>query len=104
VNARRPAEGSLREDRPVSSGEGRGHRAEDVIHDRVVKPTTADGACSREDEIVGVLRWRMTQLVQAGFPAPRATELAVRLDVNLHDALALTANGCPPETAARILL
>jgi hypothetical protein len=46
----------------------------------------------------------MTQLVRAGFPAPRATELAGRLDVNLHEALALAANGCPPETAARILL
>jgi hypothetical protein len=59
---------------------------------------------SQEDEFTQVLRWRTNQLVQVGFSPPKASELAVRLDVNLHDALALVESGCPPETAARILL
>jgi hypothetical protein len=80
----------------MSSGQERGHGAEGVIR--------GERTDSQDDEVVGVLRWRTSQLVQAGFPPPRATELAVRLDVNLHEAVALTANGCPPETAARILL
>ena len=57
-----------------------------------------------EDEFTRVLRWRLNQLVQGGFSPTDATELAVRLDVDLHGALALVQNGCPPRTAMRILV
>ena len=64
----------------------------------------ADPARIDEDEFTLVLRWRLGQLVQAGFSPDKATELAVRLDVDLHEALDLVQRGCPPATAARILL
>ena len=69
-----------------------------------MQTTTADRTRSEEDEFTRVLRWRMSQLVQVGFSPTDATELAVRSDVNLHEALALVQNGCPPTTARRILL
>ena len=50
-----------------------------------------------------VFRWRLEQLEQAGYDPCSALELAGRHDVDLHLALALRAQGCPPETAARIL-
>jgi hypothetical protein len=69
-----------------------------------MKPSTVERTDIEDDELTRILRWRMNQLVQVGFSPPRATEVAVRLEVNLHEALALVERGCPPETAARILL
>ena len=69
-----------------------------------MQPLTAEPTYNPEDEFTRVLRWRMNQLIRVGFSPPEATELAVRLDVNLHEALALVQDGCPPETASRILL
>jgi hypothetical protein len=40
----------------------------------------------------------------AGFGVSLARKLAARFDVDLHLAVDLVANGCPPELAARILL
>jgi hypothetical protein len=51
-----------------------------------------------------VFEWRLEELTRAGFPEQLAFELAVTSHVDLHDALALRSRGCPPETAARILL
>jgi hypothetical protein len=51
-----------------------------------------------------VLLWRFTELLFAGYATEDAIELAARLDVDLHYAVGLTARGCPPSTAARILL
>jgi hypothetical protein len=50
-----------------------------------------------------VFRWRLEQLEEAGYDPCSALELAGRYDIDLHFALALRAQGCPPETAARIL-
>jgi hypothetical protein len=49
-------------------------------------------------------RWRAYALERAGFDVPLARTLAARFDVDLHVAIALVRNGCPPELAARILL
>lgn len=49
-------------------------------------------------------RWRAEELERAGYGVDDAIELAVRPDVDLHLAVELLANGCPPETALRILL
>jgi hypothetical protein len=65
--------------------------------------TTAERA-TPEDELTRVLRWRLVQLAQAGFAPDEATEIAVRLDIDLHEAIGLAARGCPPATALRILL
>ena len=51
-----------------------------------------------------VFEWRLGELMRAGFPEQMALELAVCSHVDLHTALQLRERGCPPETAARILL
>ncbi len=51
-----------------------------------------------------LLKWRYDELRRAGFDNDLAFTVAVRRDVDLHDALGLVARGCPPGTAARILL
>lgn len=51
-----------------------------------------------------VFEWRLQELTRAGFPDELALELAVTTHVDLHAALSLRSRGCPPETAARILL
>jgi hypothetical protein len=56
-----------------------------------------------ETELERVERWRTGELVRAGFAPGLAIELAARLDVDLHEAVALVERGCPPELASRIL-
>lgn len=65
---------------------------------------TADRANARSDETVRVFCWRLAQLVSAGYDADDAARLAGHPDVDLHEALELVLNGCPPRTALRILL
>jgi hypothetical protein len=57
-----------------------------------------------EAETEGVLRWRFTQLLGAGYFPDDALELAVHTEVDLHQATDLRRRGCPAETAKRILL
>ncbi len=54
-----------------------------------------------EQELVE--RWRAQELERAGFPEDLAAELAVRNDVDLHQAIEMLAKGCSPELAAQIL-
>lgn len=58
----------------------------------------------RESEEERVIRWRAESLLRAGYTAAEALELALRSDVDLHLAVGLVRSGCPPATAARILL
>jgi hypothetical protein len=51
-----------------------------------------------------VVHWRAETLVRAGFAAPAADDLAATKHVDLHAAVQLVEDGCPPETALRILL
>ena len=69
-----------------------------------MQPPTKDRTTPVEDGFTQVLRWRLNQLVQAGYSPTDATEIAVRVDIDLHDALALVQRGCPPHTALRILV
>ena len=57
-----------------------------------------------ETEMDRVERWRAEELERVGFDPKSAAELAARSDVDLHRAIALIENGCPPETAVRILI
>lgn len=57
-----------------------------------------------ESETQGVLSWRFTQLMQAGYDSDDALELATHTEVDLHKAADLRRRGCPPHTAKRILL
>jgi len=49
-------------------------------------------------------RWRLEELVRAGYPAEGAALLAPRLDIDLHEAVALLERGCTADIALRILL
>jgi hypothetical protein len=57
-----------------------------------------------ESETGGILRWRFTQLLRAGYSSDDALELATHTEVDLHKAADLCHRGCPPDTAKRILL
>jgi hypothetical protein len=50
-----------------------------------------------------VTRWRLRMLLRAGFDDEQARTLALRRDVDLHDAVGLVRHGCPPDVAFRIL-
>ena len=50
------------------------------------------------------LGWRRSSLLAAGYDQRLSLKLALRPDVDLHLAVRLGRSGCPPETAARILL
>jgi hypothetical protein len=50
-----------------------------------------------------VRRWRLDELVRAGYVRSDALALS-RSGIDLHLAIDLVKRGCPPRTAARILL
>jgi len=56
-----------------------------------------------ESELERVERWRAEALERAGYRHADAIELASRSDVDLHSAIGLLEQGCPPELAFRIL-
>jgi hypothetical protein len=57
-----------------------------------------------ETEEERVFSWRQASLLAAGYDLRLALKLALRPDVDLHLAVRLGRAGCPPDTAARILL
>lgn len=67
-----------------------------------MREATAERVAAREAEKVA--RWRREQLIAAGYDAKTAETLGDRLDVDLHVAVDMVANGCPPATAVRILV
>lgn len=66
--------------------------------------TIAHELTALETEEERVLSWRQASLLAAGYDQRLSLKLALRSDVDLHLALRLGHNGCPPDTAARILL
>ena len=58
----------------------------------------------RQAESERIVSWRLEELERAGYDRFAARELAERMDVDLHLAVALTRGGCPPATALSILL
>lgn len=55
-------------------------------------------------ELERVESWRLEELTRAGYPTEAAAQLAARHDVDLHRAIDLLRQGCPPEVAVSILL
>ena len=51
-----------------------------------------------------VQEWRHEELLRAGYPKEAAAALSVRFDVDLHSAVSLLKQGCPPEIALAILI
>jgi len=58
----------------------------------------------QETEDERVARWRLDQLVRAGYEETAALVLADLVHVDLHLAVELRSKGCPSDTALRILL
>ena len=50
-----------------------------------------------------VTRWRVDQLLRAGYDGEAALVLALDRDVDLRAAVSLLERGCPVDTALRIL-
>jgi len=67
-----------------------------------IDTTTSDPRAFR-GEGEQVLSWRHATLLAAGYER-YALGLALSCEVDLHRAVLLRERGCPPETAARILL
>jgi hypothetical protein len=57
-----------------------------------------------ETEDERVAHWRLEQLQRAGYDETAALVLADLVHVDLHLAIDLVRNGCPSDTALRILL
>ncbi|MFL5971164.1 MAG: hypothetical protein ACJ750_02120 [Gaiellaceae bacterium] len=51
-----------------------------------------------------IVRWRAEELERAGYGTRAAGRLAARHDIDLHRAIELLDQGCPPELAIKILL
>lgn len=51
-----------------------------------------------------VRRWRLQELVRAGYDPADALVLSGQPEIDLHLAIDLVKHGCPPRTAVRILL
>ena len=57
-----------------------------------------------ESEVERVERWRVEELMRAGYDALAAAQIALRSDIDLHQATRLLVHGCPVDLAVRILL
>ncbi|MCL4291025.1 MAG: hypothetical protein KJ051_12225 [Thermoleophilia bacterium] len=55
-------------------------------------------------ELARVVDWRLRELLRAGYEPEPARRIAERTDIDLHVAVALVRQGCPPQTAADILI
>jgi ABC-type phosphate/phosphonate transport system substrate-binding protein len=64
--------------------------------------TAAETEIRDETELVEA--WRAEQLELAGYGAAAAAELAAQHEVDLHVAIGMLSDGCPPELALKILL
>ena len=55
-------------------------------------------------ELDRIRRWRLDELLRAGYTLPDALEIAVHTEVDLHRATSLVELGCPSSTAVRIVI
>jgi len=55
-------------------------------------------------EIERIEHWREEALERAGYDRASASMLAMRHDIDLHEAVELLERGCPSELALQILL
>ncbi len=59
---------------------------------------------TEQSELERIERWRADELIRGGYDPGKAMELAIRHDVDLHQAIELLQTGCPPDLALQILL
>jgi hypothetical protein len=55
-------------------------------------------------ELDRIHRWRVEELLRAGYAVPDALEIAVHTEVDLHWAASLVERGCPSSTVVRIAI
>jgi hypothetical protein len=78
--------------------------ARDSLRRKEAQMTTAESGLREDSELERVEAWRAEELERAGYDASSAAKLAARHDVDLHRAVDLLRQGCPPEIALGILL
>ena len=66
--------------------------------------TAAQFETLADTEVEEVLRWRFTMLLRAGYGTGDALAIAANAKIDLHVAEDIVRRGCPPATAAQILL
>lgn len=66
--------------------------------------SAAEVEVDREHESERVRQWRLEELQRAGYERRMARNLAERSYVDLHLATGLLRQGCPVDTALKILL
>ena len=66
--------------------------------------STTEAEVLYDSELGRVVDWRCQELRRAGYDEHAARALAERVETDLHRAIDLLKGGCPPATAARILL
>jgi hypothetical protein len=66
--------------------------------------TAVEAVLVDDSEDERVIRWRLEQLANAGYSWACAMVIAANRDIDLHRAVGLLRQGCPVETAVRILL
>ena len=66
--------------------------------------TAAEFETLDEREVEDVLRWRLRELINAGYTCDDALILTTHVEVDLALAIDLPRRGCPHATAMRILL
>jgi hypothetical protein len=66
----------------------------------------ASASLERSDrgELGRIQKWRLEELLRAGYALPDALEIAVHTEVDLHQATSLIERGCPSSTAVRIVI
>jgi hypothetical protein len=74
------------------------------VRNEVADVSATESELVYETEIGRVVEWRKAELVRAGYDESAARRLAECLEVDLHRAIDLLRQGCPSETAQRILL
>jgi hypothetical protein len=67
-------------------------------------PVPEDPPEPEATEMDGITGWRFGYLMGAGYDPEAALIIAQENSVDLHRAADLLHNGCPPDTALRILL
>jgi hypothetical protein len=66
--------------------------------------TVSSASSAMLSENARVLCGRLAQLCEAGYSTDATVALALRPDIDLHDATDLLLGGCSQQTALRILL
>jgi hypothetical protein len=66
----------------------------------IVETEVVEAEDTEQDRVV---RWRVEQLLDAGYDGESALVIGLDASIDLHHAVRLMERGCPRDTALRIL-